>query len=113
MRDTGCAGHPEGLATDVTSGAHNDAGTRQRNVSHPPHASTAMDWKTDATGRSYTGTEGDYQTLVWRTSTREWAAMVSQSHIAFAHTRCVTLKDALAWCETQLAACSVQDRSTK
>ncbi len=72
-----------------------------------------MDWKTDTTGRSYTGVKDDFQAMVWRTSTREWAAMVSQRHIAFAHMRCMTLKDAVAWCETQRAEYTKQDHSAK
>ncbi len=72
-----------------------------------------MDWKTDATGRSYTGTVGDYQAMVWRTSTREWAAMVSHNHVAFAYTRCVALKDALKWCETHVTEASAKDGTTK
>ncbi len=71
-----------------------------------------MDWKSDATGRSYTGTEGDNQAMVWRTSSREWAALVSHSHSAFAHTRCAALKDALVWCEARIIEASAKGQPT-
>ena len=62
-----------------------------------------MTWTRDATGRTYTATKQSYQALVWRTSTGEWVAMISQNNIAIAHERCSRLNDAKRWCEAQLA----------
>jgi hypothetical protein len=41
--------------------------------------------------------------MVWRTSTGEWVAIVSQHHAAIAHERCTKLKDAQHWCEARIA----------
>ena len=62
-----------------------------------------MTWTCDATGHTYTCTKQSYQALVWRTSTGEWVAMISQHNIAIAHERCSRLNDAKRWCEAQLA----------
>ncbi len=62
-----------------------------------------MKWTCDATGHTYTRTRQGYQAMVWRASTGEWVAMISQNNITIAHERCGRLKDAQLWCEAHLA----------
>ena len=62
-----------------------------------------MNWTRNATRRTYTCTAGDYQALVWHTSTGEWVALISRSHVAVAHIQRPTLQAAQTWCETHLA----------
>ena len=62
-----------------------------------------MQWTSSGTGRTYTSTKQRYRAMVWRTSTGEWVAIVSQHHAAIAHERCTKLKDAQHWCEARIA----------
>ncbi len=68
-----------------------------------PASEPAMHWTSDTAGRTYTATQQGYQALIWRTSTGEWVAMISQHHAAIAHERCTKLKDAQRWCEAQIS----------
>jgi hypothetical protein len=70
-----------------------------------------MDWVTDTTGRRHTCRAGDYQAMIWRASTGEWIAMISRAHAAVAHTRCLGLTEAQAWCEAQLAELTKQQNT--
>ena len=61
-----------------------------------------MEWTGDATGRQYTLIQGMYRGLVWRVSTGEWNALLSQNGQAVYHTRCGRRKEAQDWMETRL-----------
>jgi hypothetical protein len=70
-----------------------------------------MQWVTDTTGRRHTCRAGDYQAMIWRASTGEWIATIGQEHAAVAHTRCLLLNAAKAWCEAQLSALTKQQNT--
>jgi hypothetical protein len=76
------------------------------------HAMTDAGWTRDVTGRQYTLIQGVYHGMVWHASTGEWIALLSQDGHALQHTRCLTLKEAQAWCEAQLAALVAARRCT-
>ena len=68
-----------------------------------------MDWISD-TDQQYTTTQGTCQEIVWRSTSRTWKAIVSRQGVAVHTNRFMTLEEAQAWCETQLAALAAAGR---
>ena len=66
---------------------------------------------TDTTRRRHTCRAGDYQAMIWRASTGAWIAMISRMYAAVAHTRCLLLTEAQAWCEAQFAELTKQEHT--
>jgi hypothetical protein len=62
-----------------------------------------VNWKSNATGQTYTCTVGDYQAMIWYTSKGKWDALVSQNQVAIAHRRCETIEEAKGWCTIHMA----------
>jgi hypothetical protein len=72
-----------------------------------------MEWEQSQNGRMYTGTTHIWQAMIWKTTTGEWSALVSQHQNAVAHDGFAILKDARAWCETQIVEITLDSqRST-
>jgi hypothetical protein len=61
-----------------------------------------MDWEQSPNGRSYTVTTDRWQAMIWKTTTGEWSALVSEHQNAIAHDGFCVLKDAQTWCESQI-----------
>jgi hypothetical protein len=59
-------------------------------------------WQRGSHQHQYTLTVGDYQALVWRQTTGDWAALISRDNVAVNNNTFRTLKDAQIWCETHL-----------
>ncbi len=70
-------------------------------------------WTSDATGRQYTLHQGSYRCLVWRASTGEWNALLSENGQAVYHTRCGRRKEAQAWMEARLRELLQERQPTK
>jgi hypothetical protein len=62
-----------------------------------------MDWEQSIDGRSYTATTTGYQVMIWKTTSGEWTALVSEHTQDVAHRRFTRLNDAKAWCEEHVA----------
>ncbi len=72
-----------------------------------------MEWTGDATGRQYMLIQGSYRGLVWRASTREWIALLSDNGQALYHTRCGRLKETQARIEARLRELTNNRQPTK
>ncbi len=68
-----------------------------------------MDWISD-TGQQYTTTQGTCQGIVWHNTGGSWKAIVSRQGVAVRTNRFMTLEEAQAWCETQLAVLAAAGR---
>ncbi len=72
-----------------------------------------MDWQLGPNGRSYTATTNTYQAMIWKTTSGEWSALVSQRHSPIAHHEFSILKDAQAWCEAQIEDRAADSQNSK
>ncbi len=70
-------------------------------------------WTSDATGRQYTLIQGSSRGLVWRASTGEWNALLSDNGQALYHTRCGRLQEAQDWMEARLRELLQECQPTK
>lgn len=68
-----------------------------------------MDWEQILYRRSYMTTTNGYQAMIWKTTTGEWSALVSQQSTAIAHNQFLVLKDAQSWCEKQATHLTASD----